>query len=448
MSLPKRQNPNPKGGSAISFLSLVLLPIFAFSLGWIVAESKMGNTTPPPAEFTDNDATVFSEKTVSSIDISLLREAVEIIQKKYIDPENIDPEKMRYGIVRGVVWSLEDPYSEFMTPKESEDFEHELDGDLEGIGAELTVRKGVVVVVSPLRDSPAENAGLLPEDIILEVDGGIASGEDFLNVINRIRGKKGTDVTLLIFRPETGEEKELIITRDQIKIETVQLEWKKEDIAVLEISQFGTDTEQEFNTALETAISNNAKGIILDLRFNSGGFLDTAVDVVSAFKKTGKVVIQKGRPPETKVIYTTGNAKTDLPLVVLQNRGSASASEIVSGAIQDLQRGIVMGDQSFGKGTVQEVIAMQNGAHLRITIAKWLTPNGRDIGKVGITPDILIERSIEDFENDYDPQMEAAIKFLNNELSVDEIKEQYGTKSEKEEASADTEEEEEESKTE
>lgn len=434
MNTPNRIHNQSKGGGAISFLSLVLLPIFAFSLGWMVAESRMGNSTNSPTELTDEDASIISEKNISSVDISLLRDAIKIVKEKYIYPEDIDAEKMKYGIVRGLVWSLDDPYSEFMTPKESEDFEHELDGDLEGIGAELTVRKGVVVVVSPLRDSPAEKSGLLPEDIIIEVDGKIASGEDFLNVINNIRGEEGTDVTLLIFRPETGEEKKIIITRDKIRIETVQLHWEENNIAVIEISQFGTNTEQEFQTALETAISENAKGIILDLRFNSGGFLDTAVEVVSAFKKTGKVVIQKGRPPETNVIYTTGNVKTDLPLVVLQNKGSASASEIVSGAIQDLQRGIVIGNQSFGKGTVQEVVPMQNGAHLRLTIAKWLTPNGRDIGKIGITPDVLIERTTENFENEYDPQMEAAVKFLNNEMSIEEIREEYAQNEKSKEA--------------
>jgi carboxyl-terminal processing protease len=415
----KTHSKQSKGGF-FSFFSLVLLPILSFSLGWIAAESNSHFSGGSPTEFINGDATIFSETEIGAIDISLLKDAVEIIRSRFITPEDIDSEKIKYGIVQGLVWSLDDPYSEFMSPEESQDFEHDLDGEMEGIGAELTVRKGVVVVVSPLRDSPAEKSGLLPEDIIIKVDGEAASGDDFLNVVKRIRGKKGSTVVLDIFRPDTSEEKEITITRDKIRIETVKLIWK-DSIAVLEISKFGTNTEREFNSALSQAIEKNASGIVLDLRFNSGGFLDTAVDVVSAFQQVGKVVIQKGKPPETNVLYTTGNVKTDLPLVVLQNRGSASASEIVSGAIQDLQRGVVIGDQSFGKGSVQELISMQGGAHLKLTVAKWLTPNERDISEVGITPDLFIKRTTEDFETERDPQLDFAVRYLQGE-SLEDLK--------------------------
>lgn len=418
-----------RGGGALSFLAIVLIPIFAFTLGWTLAKS---NTPHLSTELTNADGTVLSSEKIEGIDTSLLRDAIEIVRKKYVDPDAIDPEKIKYGIVRGMVWTLDDPYSEFMSPKENADFEDDLNGDLEGIGAELTIREGVIVVVSPLRDSPAERAGLLPKDIILKVDGVEAPGEDFLNVVKRIRGKKGSDVTLSVFRPDTSEEKEITITRDNIRVETVTLEWQG-DIAVLQISQFGTNTTDEFYAALDTALAKNPKGIILDLRFNSGGFLEKAVDVVSAFKKTGKVVIQKGRPPQSEVIYTTGNLKTDLPLVVLQNGGSASASEIVAGALQDLGRAVVVGEQSFGKGTVQELVPMQKGASLRITIAKWLTPNERDIGKVGITPDVMVKRTIKDFENEYDPQMEAAVKLLNG-ADVEHVKNEYNKEKKTKEA--------------
>ncbi len=422
------------GGGPISFISFVLLPIFAFSLGWVIAESKVDEQGPPPTEFIDTDATIIPDADIDSIDVSLMRDAISIIKEKFVDPSQIDPEKMKYGIVRGLIWSLNDPYSEFMSPEESEDFEHELDGDLEGIGAELTVKQGAIIVVSPLRDSPAEKAGLLPEDIILKVDGEPASGEDFLNVVKKIRGKKGSTVNILVFRTSTGEEKEIKIKRDKIRVETVELKWEG-PIAIIEVSQFGTNTEQEFKKALSEVSTKDAQGIILDLRYNSGGYLDTAIEVVSAFKKTGIVVIQKGRPPDTKKMYTSGNVKTDLPLVVLQNRGSASASEIVAGAIQDLKRGIVVGDQSFGKGTVQEVIPMHDGSHLRITIARWLTPNGRSINKVGITPDILLKRSLEDIENDIDPQMDFAVKYLQGE-SLENLKSEYNIESKESENEA------------
>jgi carboxyl-terminal processing protease len=419
--------PNRKGNSGpISFLVFVFLPIIAFAIGWIAGENRVRSEDSPAAiQIIDSGEQNEVQPGVDTIDVALLKDALKIVQNKFVEPDKIDPEKIKYGIVQGMIWSLEDPYSEFMTPEESADFELDLAGDLEGIGAEMTVRQGAVIVVSPLRNSPAERAGLLPEDIILEVDGEEASGEKFLQVIDNIRGEKGTAVNLKILRPSDGEELELEIVREEIHVNSVEL-ITEDNIAIIEVSQFGDTTDAEFETALAGALASDPRGIILDLRFNSGGYLDKAVDMVSAFQKTGKVVIQKGRPPETSTLYTNGNVKTDLPLVVLQNRGSASASEIVAGALQDLGRAVVIGTQSFGKGTVQELVPMDNGANLRITIAKWLTPNGTDIGKVGITPDLEIDRVTEDFENDRDPQIEAALRYLRGE-SLDEIRASLGT---------------------
>ncbi len=428
MSFPQK-TPGPfRGSGPISFLAFVALPIIAFTIGWQAAETKYVDQTPK-TEFTDQGNVSIGDNEVQNIDISLLRDAIDIIREKYVEPDEIDPEQMKYGLVRGVIWSLDDPYSEFMSPEESIEFEDELGGDLQGIGAELTIRDGVIVVITPLKDSPAKKAGLLPEDIILEVDGEVAEGSEFLNVVKRIRGEKGTSVTLTIYRPDTGERLEIDIVRDAIRVETVELSFD-EDIAIIEVNQFGTNTEQEFATALSDALVENPKGIILDLRFNSGGFLDTAVNMVSAFIKSGKVVIQKGRPPNTESKFVSGNVKTDLPLVVLQNSGSASASEIVSGALQDVDRALIVGEKSFGKGTVQELIPMQNGAHLRLTVAKWLTPGGRDIGKVGIEPDLHVERTSEEIANDEDPQLEAALRYLRGD-TLDELIEEYGNLADK-----------------
>lgn len=406
----------------VSFVSFVLLPIFAFALGWSVAETNFENreNIPPETELVNGEEEIISESNIDSLDVSLLKDALSILQQRYVDPEEIDPEKMKYGIVRGLVWSLEDPYSAFMSPEESSEFEHELGGDLEGIGAELTVRDGAIVVVSPLRDSPAERAGLLPEDIILEVDGEEALSSEFLSVVKRIRGKKGTEVTIGVFRPDTREKLDIVITRDEIRVETVKTTWE-EDIVVLEVSQFGTNTEAEFDAALADALAKNPKAIILDLRFNSGGLLETAQLMVSAFQKSGKVVVQKGRPGEVYPLYVTGNVKTDLPLVVLQNAGSASASEIVAGALQDHERAAIIGEQSFGKGTVQELIPMRGGAHLRVTIAKWYTPNNTNIGEVGITPDLEVARTPEDIKEERDPQLDMALRYLGGE-SVEDLK--------------------------
>lgn len=428
MNFPSRNTGSSKTTGPLSFFAFIALPILAFLLGWYASEMKRTHSLPPVTTIITEDENINSTEE-EEINISLLQEAIGIIREKYVDQNKIDRKKMEYGIVRGLVWSLDDPYSEFLSPEESVDFEHQLDGDLEGIGAELTLKKGSIVVVSPLRDSPAETAGLLPEDIILKVDGTEALGDDFLNVIKKIRGEEGSTVNLDIFRPATAEEFSVDIIRAKIKVETVDLSFQ-DDIAVLEVSQFGTNTDKEFEKALTEALTKNPRGIVLDLRFNSGGYLDKAVSMVSAFQKSGKVVIQKGRPPETTSLFVDGNVMTDLPLVVLQNRGSASASEIVAGALQDLGRAVVIGEKSFGKGTVQELVKMKGGANLRITIAKWLTPNGRDIGQVGIEPDILIKRTTEDFENDQDPQMEAALRYLRGEEVVPDTEEEPEEKEE------------------
>ncbi len=426
----QQKTPGPfRASGPTTFLAFVLLPILAFSIGWQASQTRSEGQKKSQTEFVDDSNVAITESSVQNIDISLLRDAIDIIREKYIEPDQIDPDAIKYGLVRGVVWSLEDPYSQFMSPEESSEFEDELGGDLQGIGAELTVKEGVIVVISPLKDSPAKKAGLLPEDIILEVDGELADGGDFLNVVKRIRGEKGSTVNITVYRPESGEKLDLAIVRDEIRIETVTLTMN-EEIAIIEVSQFGTNTEQEFGKALSEALVQNPKGIILDLRYNSGGFLDTAVEMVSAFVKSGKVVIQKGRPPETESKFASGNVKTDLPLVVLQNGGSASASEIVSGALQDMERAIVIGEKSFGKGTVQELIPMQNGAHLRLTIAKWLTPGGRDIGKVGIEPDITVPRTSEDIAADKDPQLDVALRYLRGE-SLETLHEEYDSFAEK-----------------
>jgi len=393
------------GENFVFYVFFILLPIFTFFLGYQISERQKNEISieKVPAET--------SEKKTEKIDLSFMRDALKVAKEHFVDPEKIDPDKIKFALARAVIWSLDDPYSEFMTPEEMHDFADEIDGNLEGIGAELTVKNGAIVVVSPLRDSPAEKAGLLPNDVVLKINDEKADADKFISMIKKIRGKPGTKVAITIFRPKTGEEKTFEITRKKLHVKSVKLKWR-EKIAILEVSQFGTDTEKEFNEALAKALAKNPRGIILDLRFNGGGFLDTAIKMVSAFLKDGKVVIQEGRPPETLSYFVTGNVKTDLPLVILQNGGSASASEIVAGAIQDHGRGTIIGEQSFGKGTVQDIIKVHGGANVKITVAKWLTPKGNWISEVGITPDIKIPRTDDDFENDRDPQLDAAVDFL------------------------------------
>lgn len=416
--------------SASKFFGFVLVPIFAFILGFHVASrdvlpKKEVDLSKIDIEKSEKAISVFKNLLTKEIDLQLIEEILSIIDSKYVDPEKINSQKITHGLAKGLIYSLEDPFSGYMTPDESNEFQENLDGSLEGIGAELTMKHGNVVVVSPLKNSPALRAGLLPQDIIVNVDDESISGLSLEKVVQKIRGKPNTSVKITVARKNIEELIDIEITRQKIIVESVNLKIV-DDIVVLEINQFGTNTKQEFKKYLTEAIVKNPVGIIIDLRFNSGGFLEKARDIVSFFIDEGKVVVIKSRPPNVENVFVNGEKVTDLPLVILQNKGSASASEIVAGALKDLDRAKIIGTNSFGKGTVQEVVPLKHGGNLRITIAKWFTPNGLDINEKGIEPDYYIENTLEDYENERDPQMDAAIKLLHNEDISDLLTENKG----------------------
>lgn len=349
-----------------------------------------------------------------ALDMRLFWTVFGRVETKYVDIENIYEKEMVYGAVRGFVNALGDPYTVFMTPEESVEFSSSLDGKLEGIGAELTIKDRKLMIVTPLRSSPAERAGLLPRDIIYKIDGTLSSEMTLLQAVMAIRGEKGTSVTLTIIREGADMPFDVTIVRDSIDIDSVSVEYLDDDIVYLGINQFNDKTNEEFARAVQKLLLDEPDGIILDLRFNGGGYLDIAVDLISYLLPTGKEAVsirERGRPDT--VIKTNGKPKLlNVPLVVLVNESSASASEIVAGGIQDHKRGIIMGAQTFGKGSVQEVDTFADGSSLRMTIARWFTPDGRNIDEVGITPDIIVEITEEDIEAEYDAQKEAAIKYL------------------------------------
>jgi len=310
-----------------------------------------------------------------------------------------------------------DPYSVFMPPQENQDFRDTLNGHLEGIGAELTLRDELVVVVAPLRGSPAEAAGLLPEDIILSVDGEDISGKPLNEVVDRIRGPKGSDVTLSVVHANQTVPVDIVITRDDIKVPSTEskvLESESGDkVGYIIINRFGEDTTHEVQAEIDSLMSQDLQSMILDVRFNGGGYLDRAVELCSIFMSQGKVVSVVRREGDPTVHYVTGRPSLpDLPLVVLINEGSASASEILAGALQDSERATIIGKKSFGKGTVQEVFDLPGGTSLRVTTAKWLTPSGKDLSQDGVHPDIEVERTVEDAQANKDPQLEKAVEVL------------------------------------
>ena len=404
---PTKQSSVPK------IMGFIVLIFFVFLLGWNVGVNHIYSK-----QGTDSSNVVISPGgDLETVNMQLFWDTWNILSGRYVDPHMMDAQKMIYGAIKGMVSAVGDPYTIFMNPKENKEFQDMLEGTLEGIGAELTIRNGVLTVISPLKNSPAKKAGLQPEDIIYKIDGQLTEELTFEEAVLKIRGQKGTQVTLTVLRKNHNEPIDIVLTRGTINVESVTYKIK-DKIGIIEINQFGKNTTFEFGKVINEILNNRPKGIILDLRYNGGGFLEGAVDIVSEFVEKGKVVtIKKRNPEEDEVISVNGQARiVSTPLAVLINKGSASASEIVAGALQDGKRAVIIGETSFGKGTVQEVENLIGGASLRITIAKWFTPNDVNISEVGITPDIIVERDVDDLENGSDPQMDRAIEYINEQV--------------------------------
>lgn len=340
------------------------------------------------------------------VDFSLFWEVWNKVESEY--PGEVNRKKLFYGAISGILTGLDDPYSVFMKPGESKSFLEDLEGVFEGIGVEITIKNNQLTVVAPLEDSPAQKAGLRAGDIIAKVDGKETDKMSLNEAVSKIRGRKDTQVILTILR---GTEMfDASITREQIKVESVKYELKEDNIAYIKIYQFANDTEDLLNKAISDIQTKKPKGIILDLRDNPGGYLETAVNVASVFIKEGIIVQEEYKEGRKDEFDSTGDGRlADFKIVVLINEGSASGAEIVAGAIQDHQKGVLIGEKTFGKGSVQEFEELKEGAYLRLTVARWLTPKGRYINTEGIKPDIEVEMTQEDLDVDRDPQLERAI---------------------------------------
>jgi len=347
--------------------------------------------------------------------LELFWTVIATVEERFVDLDQIEKEKLIYGAIKGAVASLDDPYTVFMDPEESKGFMESLNGELQGIGAELGMEEGLITVITPLKGSPAEKAGVLPGDVIYKINDEETYEMNLNEAVMKIRGEEGTTVKLSLAREGVNEPIEVSIVRAKIEIESVVVE-EKDGIVYLEVNQFNDRTNELFGEAISEMIVDKPKGIIVDLRFNGGGFLDIAVELLSyLLPSDSDAVIIKERGVDDKVLKTNGNPKIlDVPVVVLVNEGSASASEIFAGAIQDHKRGVVMGAQTFGKGSVQEVDDFYDGSSLRVTIAKWFTPKDRGIDKEGLVPDIVVEMEEEDRENEYDRQRAEAEEYLKN----------------------------------
>jgi len=340
-------------------------------------------------------------------------EAWNIVHENYVDQPLDDVALMR-GAIRGMMDAIGDKQTFYMDPVVYETATSELSGAYEGIGAYVDTDGEYLTIISPIEGSPAEAAGLRPGDQIITIDGEDMTGIDPELARQRVIGPAGTTVTLGVARKGSEEPLEFIITRAKITIPSVTGEMLENNIAYIDINQFGDKTTRELDAVLEELLAQNPQGIIIDLRNNPGGYLHTSIEVSSEFIEEGVILHEQYGDGNRDTYNALGNGRaTDLPIVVLVNEGSASASEILAGALQDYGRATLVGVQSYGKGSVQQWIPLseENGA-ARVTIAKWLTPKERAIDGVGLTPEVIVELTEDDIANDLDPQLDKAVEVL------------------------------------
>jgi len=351
-------------------------------------------------------------------EFEVVEEAWQVIINDYVDSDEIDLERLSQGAIEGMIKALDDPYSAYFDAEQYELSQYSLQGSFGGVGIEVTVgEEGGLVVVAPIVGTPAQKAGIMPGDKILAIDGEKTEGMHFIEAVLKIRGEQGTQVTLRVLHEGEDVPQDYVITREEIDAASVLAKMLPGNIAHIEVGHFTSRTGSEMTSALEDIIADDVSGIILDLRDNPGGVLKAAVAVASQFLEEGIVVyVIDGEGNEEEWRVEEGGLATKLPLVVLVNSNSASSSEVVAGALQDHMRGIVIGTQTLGKGTVNHFRELSDGSAIYITIARWYTPNRQQIEGQGITPDEIIEITEDDLARGYDPQLERAIEYIESQL--------------------------------
>lgn len=396
------------------FFQFLIVAIIFFAIGFALGQKKI--------EFTKRGfiprVTVTNQlpPRTQTIDFSLFWKVFETLPEKYLDKSAIDAQKLLYGAISGMVRSLGDPYTAFLDPKQNEALREELAGSYEGIGIQIGFNKEKrLAVIAPLSGTPAEHEGVLAQDIILKIGNRDTFDLSLPEAVDLIRGPAGTKVKLTLERAKENKTFEKEIERAKINVKTVEVEFRKKgagEVAILKVSRFGDKTEEEWKDAIDEVTRHKVSGVVVDMRNNPGGLLGASVHLASEFTK-GTVVKEQFSDGSLHSLTTDHEGRLlRVPLVVLINGGSASAAEIFAGAIQDDRRGKIVGEQTFGKGTVQEPIELPGGSGLHVTVAKWLTPKGKSIDGEGITPDVAVELTSDDRENNRDPQLDKALELL------------------------------------
>lgn len=403
--------------------------VFLFGAGYKLGEYRANSAKIQRLNYNivnSNPKTEGTDKNLKNIDFSLFWDTWAQLEEKYVDQSKIDPKKMFYGAIKGMVASVEDPYTFFLTPEENKQSKDDLGGKFEGIGAQLGLQSNRITVVAPIKNSPAEKAGLRAGDFINKVNGESTRGWVLTQAVSKIRGEKGSKVKLTVERE--GREFDVELLRDTIKVESVEvkLDEKQTDcgticgnVAYLKLNQFGENTVDEWEAQVvkikEAWDKKTINGMILDMRDNPGGYLESSVYLAGEFLPKGSLVVRQESKTFGNKDYTverTGLLQ-DIPLVVLVNKGSASAAEILSGALRDHKRARLIGEKTFGKGSVQEALDLREGAGVHVTVAKWVLPKGEWINSKGIEPEIKVENTIPEgntMSREMDKQLDRAIQ--------------------------------------
>ena len=386
-----------KGKINISFLIIGLAVVFI--AGFFIGKISVVCKFCPPEE----------------IDFSLLWEAWHKLEENYVNPERLDHQKMVYGAISGMVKSIDDPYTLFFSPEETKKFLEDISGSFEGIGIEIGIRKGQLQVIAPLEGTPAQEAGVRAGDKIIKIDETLTMDLTIEEAVSLIRGPKGTELTLTIMRDEWDTPKEFKIKRDTIEIPSMKWELKENNIAYIELYHFSEKSHLDFQKLALEILNSSADRIILDLRNNPGGYLERAQNIAGWFLERNQTVVIEdfGSGGKQEIYKAKGNSQLkDFPLVILINQGSASASEILASALRD-NRGVkLIGETSYGKGSVQKLEELEDGSSLKVTIANWLSPNGELITDKGLKPDIEVIMTDEDYNEQRDPQLDKALEVI------------------------------------
>ena len=415
---PTAKSPNKALMAVLVVVAVLFIGAASFAGGFVTGHffpalnESSGQTFLPVAPTPSADQNSATPQDLQTL-FSPFWEAWNLVHQQYVD-QPVDDVKLMQGAIRGMMESLGDKHSSYMDPVNFQQANQSLAGEYEGIGAYVDTGGDFLTITSPIPGSPAEKAGLRPGDIIVKIDGKDMTGVDPEVARQQVLGPAGSTVHLTIARKDEKNLLEFDVTRDKIVIKSATGKMLDNGIAYIQVTTFGDKTSAELTQALNDVLAQNPKGIILDLRNNGGGYVQTAVEVASQFIDKGVVLYEQfGDGKKNTYEVQPGGLATDIPMVVLINEGSASASEIVAGALQDYGRAKLVGVTSYGKGSVQNWIPLSGdqGA-VRVTVAKWLTPNGRTIHQKGLTPDVFVQMTEEDYLNNLDPQLDAAVQTL------------------------------------